>query len=184
MKRLFAFAMMSVGLGMAVGCSGEGPVDQEQPAETSEDALVAKKLVGNYAYGNEGWLQSLTLNANGTFSGEQIVTCIKAPCNPIAISGTWGTLFGSLRLTQNGTARYFSYTLKGDDLRLYSSQTLYAHLVKSTIDACSVVRCASGTTCKVQGDGTAKCVATSCPAGQSLQWCWGSMACIPNGAIC
>ncbi len=185
MKPLFAIAFLSVGLGLVAGCSGVAPVEEQETAtETSEDALVTKKLVGNYTYGNEGWLQSLNLNADGSFTGSQIVTCIKAPCNPIAISGKWSTLLGYLRLTQGSTSQSYSYTLKGDDLRLYRNQSLYAHVIKSTIDACSVVRCASGTKCEVQGDGTAKCVKTSCPSGQSLQLCWGSMQCIPNGAIC
>jgi inhibitor of cysteine peptidase len=33
-------------------------------------------------------------------------------------------------------------------------------------------------------DCVATCTASTCGAGRSCQFCWGQMACIPNGAMC
>ena len=33
-------------------------------------------------------------------------------------------------------------------------------------------------------EGTADCRSTGCAVGDYCSFCWGSYACIPNGAVC
>ncbi|MFT3697933.1 MAG: hypothetical protein QM831_32635 [Kofleriaceae bacterium] len=51
---------------------------------------------------NAGELTTLTLNADHTFTRAEVVTCIKAPCDPVAVSGTW--LF-----THSSTKKYIHF---------------------------------------------------------------------------
>lgn len=117
-----------------IGCSvaTENASDDEVTNEADE-ALSKAQLVGAYTFGGEGWLDALSLEKDGSFTGVQIITCITTPCNPVAFSGTWKSTSTRLYLTTNGQKRSFAYTASGDHLRLYQNGQLYAHLVKKVL---------------------------------------------------
>lgn len=175
-KTAFVALVLSA-VSVACGANPEFSTDpaDEAVAESTE-SLSKAALVGTYEGAGEGWLESLELHKDGTFAASQIVTCVRAPCDPIQVAGRWTSTQKSIALTQEGVTRRFAYTSYRGHLRLYENGTLYAHLVKSKVDACAAVRCASGTECKVQANGTAACVSTvdacatvRCMAGTTCQ---------------
>ncbi|MBI2895786.1 MAG: hypothetical protein HYY06_19670 [Deltaproteobacteria bacterium] len=51
-------------------------------------------------------------------------------------------------------------------------------------NACDAASAGTDTSTEGECAAAADCRATGCAAGRSCQFCWGSWACIPDGAMC
>jgi hypothetical protein len=121
--------LVAMALVMALaGCGGASEGDDETGDDSlasSEDGLTIAqaKLVGSWkqAAGQAGSYTDLVLFASTRFTAKAVVYCVRAPCLPVPISGTWTASTTKLTLTEttpSAESRPYTYALTGNHLIL------------------------------------------------------------------
>jgi hypothetical protein len=144
----------------AVGCAPEGAVDEDGDS-TSDEVRAATALVGSWEGGGTIY-RTLTFAAR-TAAGQQYeaaryVTCVRAPCDPVAERGTYTATSTRIRLTSGGATTTYRYVLAGDVLTLTDGRGGRDTLHRTPRSSCAL-RCASGSHCELR---PVECVRAPC----------------------
>jgi hypothetical protein len=158
-------------LGIA-GCTAqvaESP-DPEEAAVAEDDLSQTAALMGAWVR-KEGQIIGLVLGKEGSkkvFGGELQVWCIKAPCYPIRMEGTWTVYAHQLRLKQNGTTSAYAYTIASNVLTLKDPAT---HQVVARLSRAKGTWCAESSDCALQSYLHIMCAGRPiCTAAQACGW--------------
>jgi hypothetical protein len=151
------------------GCSADaqhGAEDGDAPATLQADALskLGKTIVGSYK--SEAWYPRFELKADGTYSWDTGIRCVRAPC-PSGDAGDWkiyrgasGSQYVNLVSKPAGEDRWFRIhsgppvVLEG----VWGTTGKFTKEGSAPISKCATVRCAAGFLCD-DSSGTATCVA-------------------------
>ncbi|HEY2514290.1 MAG TPA: hypothetical protein VGI39_25660 [Polyangiaceae bacterium] len=175
MRSIFVLVAGAVAL---AACAVE--TTNEPTATQTAEALstFATPFVGSYQRADSAAiLNTLVLNADGTYRSTQIVECFRAPCNPIETRGSWtasGTAFsGTLRLQPaNGSAVKYAATLIAPIGSLQLQQAGSASFVETRLPSncggIAGIQCPSDFTCVP-------------PSGTTYPDQMGT--CLPDGAL-
>lgn len=201
----YAFAtslVLAVSLG-SIGCALEGgdpsaSMDDEgtTSAEGAELSTFGKALVGAYTrVDGFGAPTHIALAGDGTYATENVVMCVRAPCNPILDAGRWtakgsgsrGTL--KLASTQGNGTKSWSVKLKnaGATLQL-SGAGLVQHMSRDVPASCggiAALQCPAGSEC-VYPDVVYPDVAGTCVKRGGLGTTCGGIGGLPcdAGLVC
>ena len=176
-----ALSGLSAAVALCVaGCGSTGTVEDEGMLENEGSELSASaKLMGSYQ-ATQGTLLGLVLAKDGNkrvFAADQQVWCIKAPCYPIHLTGTWSVRLGKLYLTENGNKHIYKYDLSGDVLTLSDPASGQVTGTLQTVDTW----CGTTADCDLQQWIHPMCVGGPvCTAGQRCGWSCGAMP-LPGG---
>ena len=165
-----ALATILCGLAM-VGCGG-GEVIGNDMGTDADDLTAPQKVLGSWK-ATDGTLLGLTLAKEGTakkFVGEQQVWCLRAPCHPVHLSGTWTAAGDRVTLTENGNKHSYRFAIAGDVMTLkdYTTRQAVGHLSKAS------TWCAQTADCELQQWLHPMCMGGAiCTASQVCGWYCG-----------
>jgi len=170
-----AIAAILFGLAL-VGCGG-GEVIDGAPATMDndvDDLTAPQKVLGSWK-ATDGTLLGVTLAKVGTakkFVGEQQVWCVRAPCHPVHLAGTWTAAGQRLTLTESGNKHSYEFAIAGDVMTLndFQSHQLVGHLTRV------LTFCAQTADCELQQWIHPMCMGGPvCTAGQTCGWHCGTI---------
>jgi hypothetical protein len=130
-------AMTLAGSGCSASPAGDGE-DLPPVAEGSDDITAHAKLLGSYEDGR-GRFASLALDQTtiggkrkNLFVASEVVQCVRAPCPPLEVKGSWYARGTTLTLyPASGPSLTYKATLQGDRLTLVDARgTEIAQLTK------------------------------------------------------
>lgn len=127
-------AAAAMGTGCAPGSDEDDPNAAAADQSTDEARAAWTRLVGAWTGTGTGSAYSaLVFTTTGEsgghhFFGEHQVTCVRAPCDPERVEGSFGAGTRYLTLTVDGTATRYTYALSGDTLTLSRSGRTVASL--------------------------------------------------------
>lgn len=171
MRSIFAASFVLATTIALTGCAVDvDRADSEQAGDTSEVqgalSVYGSKLVGSYQTTNSASdFDVITLKANGTYTAEEHVVCITAPCPAILQQGKYiaykpsgKSFLGGLRLMpKKGASSFYLVSLgtpnESFKLSRDGGKTFYAYEAKKPVFACGTrggVACATGTFCELK----------------------------------
>jgi len=152
---------------VATGGCGAGVADDEtisgEEFVSEGDALTAaeKALVGTWS-GTSGAYRKLAFTSTKRYTGEQIVYCVRAPCPPVKVSGTWSLpSSGKLTLAQSSPGRStfrYAYSISGGTKLTIKDPAAHGLIVARLTKA-------TGNACVAAGGVCAPLVANPCGSG-------------------
>lgn len=206
-----AMAALLVGA-FAAGCSadpdadpGAGASDFDTADSQEQRAASWERLVGAWEASAPGLYAQLVFGraAEGDghyYFGTRVVTCVRAPCNPVREDG-WFTAGTSLLTLRSGdVTQRLRYRLSGDNLTVLSGERVVARLRRADSYCQQPVdcgdqglaqpRCIGSWTCSTNACAYRcgrpdPCASTRCPTGQHCTAPADAPMCVPDaGPTC
>lgn len=128
--RSFPLAVTLFAALSAAACAAPTDAAEGEPdVEATADELSASQLAGEYQLGR-GMFRTLSLKrerdggrTKNTFTAEQVVVCVRAPCPVITLTGKWYAARDFLQLSPDTSPRVvFKTKLAGKELTLSNAQ--------------------------------------------------------------
>lgn len=191
MRSLHVIAILSLAA-CATTASTDNSDQLDAPTGKADGALEPAGIYSNTS-AKVGELTSLVLNADHTYTRDQLVECVAAPCAPVEEHGTYLLTHG----TSNGVTKHYIrfYAEDGTALDRFQWQIVKGELELALDSDPSWFTMTTGGTCEQAGGTCAPLVPDACElgtVGDANQYsCGGGVGvecCLPqvqaNGAAC
>lgn len=198
-----AAALCAVGLW---GCSAEpdasaDPTSDYDTADTQEQRAASwERLVGAWRSTRAGQYTWLVFgraaeDTGHSYFGMRVVTCVRAPCNPVREDGSYTAGTVLLTLRSGSATQRLRYRLAGDDLTVLSGEREIAWLRRADSYCTQPVDCrdqglaqprcigswvCSANACAYNCGRPDPCATTRCPAGQHCTAPADAPMCVPD----
>lgn len=167
-----AFGLVALSFALT-GCAvdgAEGALDIEEATDELRSSAW-ERFVGAWE-GSEGpysavvFDDAVTQGASRRFFADRNVVCVRAPCEPVRVEGSYRATSRYLYLTEGGTTERYSYTRRADGLTLRQGQRV-AHVLQRAPTYCRQL-----SDCASQNYITQRCVGYStCETNRCVYHC-------------
>jgi hypothetical protein len=160
----FAVALLGVAGCSAAVDSVDALDDGDDSVATTEGELALPQLSGNYD-GDSGLFAGLVLGTATNpraFVASQNVFCVRAPCLPIRVEGTYTATRKKLTLRSGRSVQTFDYVVAGDTVVLSQRRQSVSQLTKVPSYCDNAVQCMDQSFIRPMCIGTATCEENRC----------------------